>query len=287
MVSWESAVQAGDGAALLRICDPMRPPHPSWRRALWLPWAPKSGRRLPGPAWRGCCCWCRRLRGPRRPCPFPMRNCWSSSPTGRARRPGSTSGSRRPFPARRPGRRWAWRRVRRRDGMKLGSIGVRWILLACLWLAGSTAWADAPDWDALTAEQQRILRPFASRWDALPESRRQRLLDAAERWKRMSPRERKRLRERFRKWKRLSPRERARLRKRWLRFQSLPPEVRRRLRERYRAFRRLPPAKRRALRERWRRMTPEERRRWLHRRFLLPPRPGQGAVHEEAPADDS
>jgi hypothetical protein len=114
--------------------------------------------------------------------------------------------------------------------------------------------------DALPAEEQRVLMPFADSWDTLtPEARAQMRL-GAQRWLAMSPEQRSNAAERLAQWRRLEPEQRARLREAHQRFRALSPEQQRRLRSRFREFQNLPPEQRQELRRRFEAMSPAERR---------------------------
>ncbi len=137
-------------------------------------------------------------------------------------------------------------------------------------LAPLTAWAgnDAAGigWDALGAQERKLLAPLKERWDKLSAERRQNLRKGVARWEHLTPAQRARFKQRFARWKQLPSQQRARVRQRYERFMALPPVERRHLREQYRQFRQLPTDRRRALRERWRSMTPQQRRHFIERR---------------------
>jgi hypothetical protein len=118
-------------------------------------------------------------------------------------------------------------------------------------------------WDALTADQQRILAPFASEWDSLDDAARERLLAASERWQAADPEQRRQAAERFSRWQALEPERREELSRRYQWFKSLPPERQRELRQTMQRFRHLPPEERRRLRERFASMTPDQREAFL------------------------
>ncbi|WP_419616852.1 DUF3106 domain-containing protein, partial [Thiolapillus sp.] len=60
------------------------------------------------------------------------------------------------------------------------------------------------------------------------------------------------------------PEQRRKFRQRLKKFRDLPPEKRRRLRERREWFRKLPPKRKQELRKRWKKMTPDEKRRFIN-----------------------
>ena len=55
------------------------------------------------------------------------------------------------------------------------------------------------DWQSLSGEEQKVLKPFANKWSALPEIRQQKLRRAASRWKSLNPKQKKRLKKTFSK----------------------------------------------------------------------------------------
>lgn len=139
----------------------------------------------------------------------------------------------------------------------------RFLLALMLGLLCGFAFASEPAFDALPAEEQRVLMPFADSWDTLtPEARAQMRL-GAQRWLTMSPEQRSNAAERLAQWRRLEPEQRARMREAHQRFRALTPEQQQRLRNRFREFQNLPPEQRQELRRRFEAMSPAERRAFM------------------------
>jgi len=92
-----------------------------------------------------------------------------------------------------------------------------------------SAVADAPLWNQLSPDQQRVLDKHAQEFDSMPEQRRQRLADNAARWNSLTPEQKREARARYQGLRELSPEQRQDLRQRW---QALAPEQRQRLRRR-------------------------------------------------------
>ena len=135
----------------------------------------------------------------------------------------------------------------------------RWLATLVLVVAASAAHA-ATRFDALPAEERRVLAPFEDTWDTLSDDTQSKLREGARRWQSMDAEQRRGAAERFAQWQRLPPPRRAELRRRYDAFRALPPERQLRLRRAWQRFRALPPAERAELRQRWQSMSPAERR---------------------------
>ncbi|QTR54470.1 DUF3106 domain-containing protein [Thiothrix unzii] len=61
------------------------------------------------------------------------------------------------------------------------------------------AMAETVKWEALSANEQAVLKPFAAQWSAFPENKQQSL----RRWAAKSPEERARIKQRYADWKQL------------------------------------------------------------------------------------
>lgn len=100
---------------------------------------------------------------------------------------------------------------------------------------------DAPEWQALTAEQKRVLRPLAQQWGGMDDTSRDKWLNVADQFKRLSPAEQQRVQTRMVQWSRLPPQERGEARLRFQQSRQLPAAERQRKWEAYQA---LPPEER-------------------------------------------
>jgi len=155
------------------------------------------------------------------------------------------------------------RALRRLARLRSTAPAARCVLAVILALLCSLTFASEVAFDALPAEEQRVLMPFAESWDTLtPEARAQMRL-GAQRWLAMDPEQRATAAERLAQWRRLEPEQRARLREAHQRFRALTPEQQRRLRNRFSEFQNLPPEQRQELRRRFEAMSPAERRAFM------------------------
>ncbi|HEB55905.1 MAG TPA: DUF3106 domain-containing protein [Gammaproteobacteria bacterium] len=137
------------------------------------------------------------------------------------------------------------------------------------------------DWNALSHEQQRILKRFESRWNQIPEKRREHLARGAERWMKMTPEQRQKSKQRLQRWQKMTPEQRALVRERYQHFRQLSPKQQQRLRQKRNWFKSLPPEKRQALRERWRNITPEQRQRIRERWRNITPEQRQHHLRQQ------
>ncbi|TVO70976.1 MAG: DUF3106 domain-containing protein [Sedimenticola selenatireducens] len=137
--------------------------------------------------------------------------------------------------------------------------GPRILLALILLVLTMPAIAAELDWDQLSAEEQRILKPFGDRWETLSDERRQKLQKGAQRWQNMTPEQRQQAKQRIQTWKKLSPEEQASIRQKYQAFKKLPPAQQERIRKLRERFQLMPPERRKALRERWKNLSAEER----------------------------
>ncbi|MBK7663706.1 MAG: DUF3106 domain-containing protein [Sterolibacteriaceae bacterium] len=104
----------------------------------------------------------------------------------------------------------------------------------------------APNWSAMSAQEQRALAPLAAEWDTLDGTRKTKWLGLARRFPSMTPQEQERVQARMTDWAKLTP------------------EQRNKARDQYRSMRKSPPEEREALKQRWQEyenLSPEERQR--------------------------
>lgn len=120
-----------------------------------------------------------------------------------------------------------------------------------LLMLSAPCWAQTPEWNQLSREQQQLLAPLAGNWDGLDESRRERLLGGVERYLSMNAEERDKAWGRFRVWQGLDEEEKQHIRQQFERFGNMDAKEQERLRERFERFQQLPEERRKALRNDW------------------------------------
>ncbi len=138
-----------------------------------------------------------------------------------------------PAPARGAGQAVArWGRVM----VMLCSLGCATVLANPL-----NALGDAPEWQALSGQQQRVLAPLASQWNAMDDTSRGKWAAVASRYDQLSPPEQQRFKERLAAWARMDPIRRGEARARYQQAQGLSTQERQR---RWQAYQALPPQER-------------------------------------------
>jgi flagellar motility protein MotE (MotC chaperone) len=136
-------------------------------------------------------------------------------------------------------------------------------LLLVILSTGLVFAAEAIDWNALSPEQQEVLKPLRGKWGELSPERQASVQRGAERWSKLTPDERAQMQKRFERWQGLPETERQRIRERYEQFRTLTPDQQERLRRRHEWFTRKTQTEQQELRQRYQDMSPEERRRAL------------------------
>lgn len=132
--------------------------------------------------------------------------------------------------------------------------------------------AQALAWDSLDGPSQALLLREKERWSGLEPERQRMLAAGAGSYVATSDTQRAAAHARFTTWRELPARERKRQQEGWSEFRRLAPAQQEALRDAYRQFLELPSERREASGSRWQDMSPEERRRAIHRR--QGPKPG-------------
>jgi hypothetical protein len=114
-------------------------------------------------------------------------------------------------------------------------------------LSTAAAGRSAPEWQALTPEQQDALAPLHRDWAGIDAVRRQKWLEIAARFPSLPPDERNRIQARMEDWAKLSPAERGQARLQFQETRQISPQQRAALWDAYLA---LPTEQRQALAER-------------------------------------
>lgn len=104
--------------------------------------------------------------------------------------------------------------------------------------------SDSVNWSALSANQQRALRPLEAEWASIDIPRRLKWLEIADRFPRMAPAEQARIQNRMAEWAKLTPRERGEARMNFREVQQVPAKERI---EKWEAYKALPPEQRKQL----------------------------------------
>lgn len=135
------------------------------------------------------------------------------------------------------------------DAARFPPRSLRGLLLAVCMMASlavppAQAQQSSPAWEELSAKDQHILEPLASRWDGLTPTRRQKWLNVAKQYPRLDPEQQARLRERMLEWVDLSTDQRNNARASFTEVKTLPPAERQ---ARWEAYNALPEADRQEL----------------------------------------
>lgn len=141
-------------------------------------------------------------------------------------------------------------------------------MAACAQAApGRDAGAQAqplPAWEQLTpAQREELVAPLRARWDDNPDER-PHMLERARRWHAMPPEQRARAHHGMKRWEHMDPAKRAEMRALFERTRGMSKQQRRETFALYHEMRKMTPDQREALKQRWVRMTPDERKAWMH-----------------------
>lgn len=122
---------------------------------------------------------------------------------------------------------------------------------AAIALAASPGWTaaprNAPAWNQLGAEQQRILAPLQQDWETLDTVRKQKWIGVAKRYPTMTPTQQKRVQRRMEAWVKLTPEQRRQARDSYRNLSKLSPEKKQDLKKQWAEYQQLSPQERRNL----------------------------------------
>ena len=106
-------------------------------------------------------------------------------------------------------------------------------------------------WEQLTADEQKILTPYAKNWPQMSAENQTRLQKVARNWAKMTPEQRIAMQQRSEQWKKMSEETKQKLRERYHQFEQATPQQQQKIIQRMNKFRALPEQDRKALRHRW------------------------------------
>lgn len=125
-------------------------------------------------------------------------------------------------------------------------------------MSGQTM-AETVAWEALSAEEQAVLKPFEAEWSAFSENKQQSL----RRWAAKSPEERMRIKQRYAEWKQLPPSSQAQIAHQLKRYKAMSPTKRAKIKAWHHWVKKLPKAEQKKLREVWSTLDEAERKAYV------------------------